>query len=262
MENFGIFWVHVYKTYGLSGGLCQFESVFGGEANQQQKAGSAEKAKGGRAARKQRKNNGKYYFAIRAKIVSGGPTYGYGFYQRHLSFDISADRSRPCGGKGSGTWPLTFPASISSFLHPSLLDSAPLFSGLPPPPPPPAARRKPLCDDWEDDDDDYSADNQRIWDDACISVPPPPNAQAPMPVLLIPGVPPAPTARPFPAADAARLGLLSRVIPGSRAEVVSAALELAGTIAAKSPVTVSGTKRGLLHARNHSGPENLEYTAI
>ncbi|KAJ7451317.1 Delta2-dienoyl-CoA-isomerase [Mycena latifolia] len=70
------------------------------------------------------------------------------------------------------------------------------------------------------------------------------------------------TARPFPAADAARLGLLSHVIPGSRDEVVSAALELAGTIAAKSPVAISGTKRVLLHARDHSIPENLKYTAI
>ncbi|KAJ7451313.1 Delta2-dienoyl-CoA-isomerase [Mycena latifolia] len=70
------------------------------------------------------------------------------------------------------------------------------------------------------------------------------------------------TARPFPAVDAARLGLLSRVVPGSRAEVVGAALELAGTIAAKSPVAVSGTKRVLLHARDHSVPQNLEYTAI
>jgi len=69
------------------------------------------------------------------------------------------------------------------------------------------------------------------------------------------------TARMFTAADAARLGLLSTVVPGARDEVVAAALRLAVAIAAKSPVAVSGTKRILTHARDHSVPENLEYTA-
>ncbi|CAK5276937.1 unnamed protein product [Mycena citricolor] len=66
----------------------------------------------------------------------------------------------------------------------------------------------------------------------------------------------------FSAADAQRLGLVSRVVPGSRAEVVGAALELAGRIAAKSPIAVSGTKRILIHARDHSVAENLEYTSV
>ncbi|KAJ7445417.1 hypothetical protein FB451DRAFT_1412699 [Mycena latifolia] len=53
-----------------------------------------------------------------------------------------------------------------------------------------------LCNDWEDDDDDCAdadeeeprapADNQRIWDDACM------NAQAPMPALIVSGRPAAP----------------------------------------------------------------------
>ncbi|KAJ7029870.1 Delta2-dienoyl-CoA-isomerase, partial [Mycena alexandri] len=65
----------------------------------------------------------------------------------------------------------------------------------------------------------------------------------------------------FSAADAERLGLLSRVVPGGRDEVVAAALALAGVIAGKSPVAVSGTKRVLLHSRDHSVADNLEYTA-
>ncbi|KAJ6523505.1 Delta2-dienoyl-CoA-isomerase [Mycena vulgaris] len=70
------------------------------------------------------------------------------------------------------------------------------------------------------------------------------------------------TSRLFPAAEAARLGLLSTVVPGGRAEVIAAALTLAALIASKSPIAVSGTKRILTHARDHSVPENLEYTAV
>ncbi|KAJ7311779.1 Delta2-dienoyl-CoA-isomerase [Mycena albidolilacea] len=65
----------------------------------------------------------------------------------------------------------------------------------------------------------------------------------------------------FSASDASRMGLLSRVVPGGREEVVAAALALAGVIAGKSPIAVSGTKRILLHSRDHSVAENLEYTA-
>ncbi|KAJ6556002.1 ClpP/crotonase-like domain-containing protein [Mycena capillaripes] len=69
----------------------------------------------------------------------------------------------------------------------------------------------------------------------------------------------------FSADDAQRLGFVSRhysrVIPGSHAEVIGAALKLAEVIAGNSPVAVSGTKRILLHSRDHSIAENLEYTA-
>ncbi|KAF7367998.1 Delta-2 dienoyl-CoA isomerase [Mycena sanguinolenta] len=68
------------------------------------------------------------------------------------------------------------------------------------------------------------------------------------------------TSRMFSASDAERLGLVSKVVPGTREEV-KAALELAHTIAQKSPIAVSGTKRILTHARDHSVKENLEYTA-
>ncbi|CAK5276876.1 unnamed protein product [Mycena citricolor] len=70
------------------------------------------------------------------------------------------------------------------------------------------------------------------------------------------------TSRFFTASDALRLGLLSTVVPGGKDEVVKAALELAAEIASKSPLAVSGTKRILNHARDHSIEENLEYTAI
>ncbi|KAJ7242286.1 Delta2-dienoyl-CoA-isomerase [Mycena rebaudengoi] len=59
------------------------------------------------------------------------------------------------------------------------------------------------------------------------------------------------TSRMFSAAEAARLGLVSEVFSGGREEVVKAAIELAGVIAGKSPVAVSGTKRILMHSRDH-----------
>ncbi|KAJ7745538.1 Delta2-dienoyl-CoA-isomerase [Mycena maculata] len=70
------------------------------------------------------------------------------------------------------------------------------------------------------------------------------------------------TSATFSAADAERLGLVSRVVPGGRSEVVAAALTLASVIASKSPIAVSGTKHILKHARDHSVPANLDYTAV
>ncbi|KAJ7116975.1 ClpP/crotonase-like domain-containing protein [Mycena epipterygia] len=70
------------------------------------------------------------------------------------------------------------------------------------------------------------------------------------------------TSRMFSASEAQRLGLLSTVVPGGHAEVIAAALKLASVIASKSPIAVSGTKHILTHARDHSVPENLEYTAV
>ncbi|KAG2140506.1 Delta2-dienoyl-CoA-isomerase [Suillus bovinus] len=69
------------------------------------------------------------------------------------------------------------------------------------------------------------------------------------------------TSRTFSSDEAEKLGLVSRVVQGGRDAVVAAALQLAKDIASKSPVAVSGTKRLLLHARDHSVAENLEYTA-
>ncbi|KAI0736029.1 ClpP/crotonase [Earliella scabrosa] len=56
------------------------------------------------------------------------------------------------------------------------------------------------------------------------------------------------TARNFSATDADKMGFVSRVT--------------AKLIAEKSPVAVLGTKRLLLHARDHSVRENLEYTTV
>jgi Delta3,5-Delta2,4-dienoyl-CoA isomerase len=50
------------------------------------------------------------------------------------------------------------------------------------------------------------------------------------------------------------LGLVSRIVPGSCAEVVCVAIvEFAEVIGRASPVTVVGTKRFIAHALNHSG---------
>ncbi|KAI0059774.1 ClpP/crotonase [Artomyces pyxidatus] len=67
------------------------------------------------------------------------------------------------------------------------------------------------------------------------------------------------TARNFNSEEALRLGLVSKVVPGSQAEVVAAALDLARVIAAKSPIAVVGTKRFIAHARDHSIEDALEY---
>ncbi|KAI6121293.1 ClpP/crotonase-like domain-containing protein [Pisolithus sp. B1] len=69
------------------------------------------------------------------------------------------------------------------------------------------------------------------------------------------------TARTFSAEEALSLGVVSRVVEGGMDEVVRETLSLAEEVARKSPVAVTGTKHLLMHARNHSVGENLEYTA-
>ncbi|KAL2113686.1 hypothetical protein VUR80DRAFT_2908 [Thermomyces stellatus] len=69
------------------------------------------------------------------------------------------------------------------------------------------------------------------------------------------------TARNFSAEEALGAGFVSRVL-GSKAEAVGKAVELASSLAAKSPVAVQGTKEILNHARDHSVQENLRYTAV
>jgi len=58
--------------------------------------------------------------------------------------------------------------------------------------------------------------------------------------------------RVFGAEEAVRLGLVSRVVAGSREEVVGAALEFAAGVARKSPIAVTGIKRFIAHALEHS----------
>lgn len=69
------------------------------------------------------------------------------------------------------------------------------------------------------------------------------------------------TGRTFDAAEAAAMGLVSRVlVPKSgREEVVEASLQLATKIARNSPVAVAGTKRNFLYGRDHSVEDGMEY---
>lgn len=60
------------------------------------------------------------------------------------------------------------------------------------------------------------------------------------------------TGRLFSAAEAEKLGLVSRIVDGSRDEVVKAALNLAEIIATKSPIAVLGSKHLLTHSRDHT----------
>jgi delta(3,5)-delta(2,4)-dienoyl-CoA isomerase len=69
------------------------------------------------------------------------------------------------------------------------------------------------------------------------------------------------SARMFSASEAEKIGLVSKVVPGSAEGVVNAALELAKVIASKSPVAVASTKHILLHSRDHTVADNLAYTA-
>ncbi|KAI0262421.1 ClpP/crotonase [Gloeopeniophorella convolvens] len=69
------------------------------------------------------------------------------------------------------------------------------------------------------------------------------------------------TARNFGAEEALQLGAVSKVVAGSREDVIAAVLGLAREIAGKSPVAISGTKRFLTHALDHSVEDALEYQA-
>ncbi|XP_069042506.1 delta(3,5)-Delta(2,4)-dienoyl-CoA isomerase, mitochondrial [Lepisosteus oculatus] len=68
------------------------------------------------------------------------------------------------------------------------------------------------------------------------------------------------TARKMWSEEAKSCGLVSRVFP-DKETMMSAALELAAEIAARSPVAVQGTKINLLYSRDHSVQESLDYIA-
>jgi delta(3,5)-delta(2,4)-dienoyl-CoA isomerase len=90
------------------------------------------------------------------------------------------------------------------------------------------------------------------------------------------------TARPFSSSEAEKLGFISKLVPGSRDEVVSAALDLAHVISKKSPIAVYSSKALIRHAMDHrwvekgarfangsmmnvlfrSIQENLDYTSL
>ena len=69
------------------------------------------------------------------------------------------------------------------------------------------------------------------------------------------------TGRRFPAAEARAHGFLNSV-HDSHAEALTAAAAMALTIAAKSPLAVTGIKAVLNHARDHSIADGLEYVAV
>ena len=68
------------------------------------------------------------------------------------------------------------------------------------------------------------------------------------------------TGREFDAAEARELGLVNRVYP-DREALLAGVEEIAAQIAAKSPLSIRGTKEMLLHTRDHSVAEGLERIA-
>lgn len=69
------------------------------------------------------------------------------------------------------------------------------------------------------------------------------------------------TGRRMSADEAARYGLVNRVEPDAKA-ALAAGLELARTIAAKSPLAVAGAKRSLNHSRGRTVEEGLRDVAL
>ncbi|KAI3618486.1 hypothetical protein CBS9595_002849 [Malassezia furfur] len=66
------------------------------------------------------------------------------------------------------------------------------------------------------------------------------------------------TARFFDADEAQRIGFVSRVLP-TRDDALRAAIATAETIAAHSPVAVTGSKQALVYSRDHTVPEGLQF---
>eukprot|EP00058_Branchiostoma_floridae_P019058 XP_002604547.1 hypothetical protein BRAFLDRAFT_58778 [Branchiostoma floridae] len=69
------------------------------------------------------------------------------------------------------------------------------------------------------------------------------------------------TSRRFEAEEAKQMGLVSGIYP-DRAAVLEAALDLASTIASKSPIAVQGTKVSMVYSRDHSVQEGLDHVAL
>ncbi|MBK6557157.1 MAG: crotonase/enoyl-CoA hydratase family protein [Comamonadaceae bacterium] len=68
------------------------------------------------------------------------------------------------------------------------------------------------------------------------------------------------TGRTFDAAEARSIGLVNRVFD-SREALVAGVREIAATIAAKSPLSIRGTKEMITYAREHSVADGLNYIA-
>lgn len=68
------------------------------------------------------------------------------------------------------------------------------------------------------------------------------------------------TARTFKGPDAEDMGLVTQCFQ-DESSMMTAVESVAKSIAAKSPLAVLGTKRVLLHARDHTVADGLEYVA-
>lgn len=60
---------------------------------------------------------------------------------------------------------------------------------------------------------------------------------------------------------AERLGFVNAVLP-DQASLLAAALEMAGAIATKAPLAISGSKAAVTYARDHTVAEGLEWAAL
>eukprot|EP01137_Pigoraptor_chileana_P021727 Opistho-2@85783 len=69
------------------------------------------------------------------------------------------------------------------------------------------------------------------------------------------------TARKFDAAEAKQMGFISRISGDTQESVVQDALAMAGEIAKRSPVAITGTKVNLNYARDHPTANALDYMA-
>jgi enoyl-CoA hydratase/carnithine racemase len=63
------------------------------------------------------------------------------------------------------------------------------------------------------------------------------------------------------AEEAKAIGLVTEVAPDAAA-LEAAVAESAAALAAKSPLAVQGTKQAMLHARDHSVGDGLEFVAM
>lgn len=69
------------------------------------------------------------------------------------------------------------------------------------------------------------------------------------------------TGREFDAKEALQHGFVSKIVPGGKEAVFKEAIKTATIMAEKSPVALRLTKQTLLHSRDHSVQDGLEYIA-
>ena len=69
------------------------------------------------------------------------------------------------------------------------------------------------------------------------------------------------TGRQMPASEALQYGLINKVFD-CQDEMIESVLQIAASIATKAPLAVYGCKRMILHARDHSVADTLDYVAL